>query len=110
MTDYERQTHILRAIGHPVRLQILDILRRGETCVCHIEAALGKRQAYISQQLMVLRTSGLVETRKEGIQVYYWLANDEVRSVLNLHCGPLNDPYQSRLDGCRCPSCTKFPR
>jgi DNA-binding transcriptional ArsR family regulator len=49
-----------KALAHPVRLQILDMLRSGEVCVCHMEAVLGKRQAYISQQLMVLRDAGLV--------------------------------------------------
>ncbi|MEW6406696.1 MAG: permease [Chloroflexota bacterium] len=43
---------------HPARLGILDLLREGEACVCHMEAVFGYRQAYISQQLMVLRDAG----------------------------------------------------
>ena len=109
MANYERQSNLLRAMAHPVRLQILDILRRGETCVCHIEAVLGKRQAYVSQQLMVLRETGLVETRKDGVQVYYWLANEAVRDILNLLCESPRDLHWQRLSGCRCPICTRLP-
>ena len=71
--NYDDLSSLFKALAHPVRLQILDMLRCGELCVCHIEAALDKRQAYISQQLMSLREGGLVVSRKEGLQVYYRL-------------------------------------
>jgi ArsR family transcriptional regulator len=63
MDAYEYQAALLKALAHPVRLQILDILRDGEQCVCHIEAVLGLRQAYILQQLMLLRKAGLLADR-----------------------------------------------
>ncbi|HEX2907596.1 MAG TPA: metalloregulator ArsR/SmtB family transcription factor [Phototrophicaceae bacterium] len=85
---YESMAVVFHALSHPVRLQILDLLRGGEICVCQIEAALDKRQAYISQQLMVLRETGLVETRKEGLQVFYRLANPLVEDLLHLAFGP----------------------
>ena len=44
---YTDATTRFKALAHPIRLQILDMLRGGEVCVCHMEAALGKRQAYI---------------------------------------------------------------
>ena len=69
VNSYNDTASKLKVMGHPVRLQILDMLRRGETCVCHIEQALDKRQAYISQQLMMLRDAGLVDSRKDGLQV-----------------------------------------
>jgi DNA-binding transcriptional ArsR family regulator len=68
MTSYDDLAARFKALAHPVRLQILDMLRRGEACVCHMETALDKRQAYISQQLMVLRDAGLVDARKDGLQ------------------------------------------
>ncbi|MBC6935412.1 MAG: ArsR family transcriptional regulator [Chloroflexi bacterium] len=79
---YDDLALVFRALAHPVRLHILDLLRGGEICVCQIEAALGKRQAYISQQLMVLREAGLVETRKEGLQVFYRLVSPVTEAVL----------------------------
>jgi ArsR family transcriptional regulator len=90
-----------------VRLQILDILRRGEECVCHMEAVLHKRQAYISQQLMTLRDAGLVDTRKDGLNVFYYLAAPEsTRPLLDAALGPLDaDTGRHRPDGCPCPHC-----
>jgi DNA-binding transcriptional ArsR family regulator len=45
MTSYDELAIRFKALAHPVRLQILDMLRRGEACVCHMEIALDKRQA-----------------------------------------------------------------
>ena len=93
-------------MGHPVRLQILDMLRLGETCVCHIERALDKRQAYISQQFMTLRDAGLVDSRKDGLQVYYRLVDEQILEVLNLILGPPTKDGLEFLDDCSCPSCS----
>ena len=93
-------------MGHPVRLRILDMLRQGETCVCHIEQALDKRQAYISQQLMTLRDAGLVVSRKDGLQVYYWLSDDQVNHLLEVLVGSLASDGLDKLVDCRCPSCS----
>jgi ArsR family transcriptional regulator len=113
MEAYDRQAEILKALAHPVRLQILDILRDGEQCVCHIEAVLRHRQAYISQQLMTLRRAGLVADRKDGLRVYYRITDRSVFRVL--------DPARSMVEheglkfapatklaphGCSCPSCS----
>lgn len=68
---YTLEAETLNALGHPTRLEILDLLREGEQCVCHIQAVLDQRQAYVSQQLNTLRQAGLVERRKEGKRVFY---------------------------------------
>lgn len=47
--DYSEEVKLLKALTHPARLAILEILRDGEQCVCHMEAILQQRQAYISQ-------------------------------------------------------------
>jgi ArsR family transcriptional regulator len=84
MMRYTNQSLLLKALAHPTRLQILDMLRHGELCVCHIEATLCKRQAYISQQLMTLREAGLVDSRKEGLKVYYHIVDPRVEAVLEI--------------------------
>lgn len=106
MGKYEDSASRLKVMGHPVRLQILDMLRRGETCVCHIERALDKRQAYISQHLMTLRDAGLVDSRKDGLQVYYRLVDDEVVELLSLLHGLLDTTGLELLEGCNCPACS----
>ncbi|TVR22520.1 MAG: transcriptional regulator [Anaerolineaceae bacterium] len=105
MRDYNDTASKFKIIGHPARLQILDMLRRGETCVCHIETALDKRQSYISQQLMILRDAGLVASRRDGLQVYYWLADEQIISLLNWFYGDHDDDGLQCLDGCGCPHC-----
>ena len=64
MQRYQSQTQYFKALMHPTRMAILDALREGEQCVCHMEAAFGLRQAHISQHLMVLRDAGLVADRR----------------------------------------------
>jgi DNA-binding transcriptional ArsR family regulator len=65
MEIYEQETKIYKSLMHPARLAILDLLREGEHCVCHIEATFGFRQAYFSHHLMFLRDVGLVEDRRD---------------------------------------------
>ena len=83
MDSYETQSEFLKALSHPTRLAILDILRDGEQCVCHMEATLGLRQAYISQQLMTLKNAGLIESRRDGLNLYYRVIKPDIFNVLD---------------------------
>ncbi len=69
-------------LGNPARLQILLILGEGEACVCHLKDALSQRQAYISQQLMVLRQAGIVSAVRKGRHIYYRLARPDVLEIV----------------------------
>jgi ArsR family transcriptional regulator len=83
MEGYTAVGDLHKACGHPVRLQILEVLLRdGEACVCHLEAQLGQRQAAISQHLARLRAVGLVADRRDGWNVYYSVAEPSVASLL----------------------------
>jgi DNA-binding transcriptional ArsR family regulator len=84
MNAYALQAELLKVLAHPVRLQILDVLRDGEQCVCHLQAVLGLRQAYVSQQLMELRELGLVTDRKEGLRVFYRVRDSSVYAILDV--------------------------
>ena len=65
----------LAAISAPQRIAILLAIGTGEACVCHLETALGWRQAYISQHLMALRKADILQDRREGRYVFYKLRN-----------------------------------
>ncbi len=91
-------------LSHPVRLQILDELRRGSACVCHLEAILDRPQAYVSQQLRVLREGGVVKDRRDGLFVYYRLADERVELVLEQALGPVQERREPVE--CPCPRCT----
>lgn len=101
--DYETKTVIFQMLSHPVRLQILDELRRREACVCHLQAVTGRPQAYISQQLRLLREADLVRDEKDGQNVYYHLRNDTVRELLKETLGVPGAPLP--LPNCNCPFC-----
>ena len=104
-SPYDDLASRFRALAHPVRLQILEMLRGGEVCVCHMEAALGRRQAYISQQLIVLREAGLVETRKDGLKIFYRLVDAATTDLLDVALGPAAGDALARIDDCPCPHC-----
>ena len=72
----------LKALAHKARLLILCLLIEEEKSVTAIEEILSLRQPAISQQLARLRADGLVETRREGKNVFYSLARPEVREVI----------------------------
>lgn len=84
--------NFLKAISHEGRLMILCHLVSGEKSVTELETLLSARQAAVSQQLSRLRLEGLVTTRREGKAIYYRLADDRPRKVLEviyeLFCAP----------------------
>lgn len=71
--SYEKEAEILKALGHPVRLQIVLALAEKPWCVCDLAQELGLRQPYLSQQLAYLRRTGIVYGEKDGLQVEYSL-------------------------------------
>jgi len=106
---YDLQAEIFKVLTHPARLAILDILRDGEHCVCHMEAWLGYRQAYISQQLSVLRQAGLIRDRRDGWNIYYQIADERIYKVLDQvreMTGEKAPEFKSPKSVCACPKCS----
>ena len=100
---------MLKVLTHPGRLAILALLRDGEHCVCHLEAYLGLRQAYISQQLAVLREAGLVEDRRDGWNIFYSVRVPEIYPVLDALQAVTGTPEQLAVQAevhCSCPKCS----
>ena len=106
---YDPQVQVFKVLTHPARLAILEILRDGEHCVCHMETYLGLRQAYISQQLAVLRDAGLVQDRRDGWNIFYRVADERIYEVLNLvrRITGQAEPQVKKPDvPCPCPQCS----
>ena len=110
---YGQQAALFKALSHPARLRILELLAQEEACVCHLTAALGQRQPYVSQQLMVLREAGLVMTREDGLLVYYRLRDERSEGVRDLLTAarvalglPAPAPTPRPVPGCPCPRCS----
>jgi DNA-binding transcriptional ArsR family regulator len=74
--------HFLKALAHESRLKILCLLCESEKSVGELEQVLALRQPTVSQQLARLRTDGLVTTRRDGKTIYYRLASDETRVII----------------------------
>jgi DNA-binding transcriptional ArsR family regulator len=112
---YEQQAQVMRALAHPVRLRILDILQKDEECVCHLTAVLGAQQPYVSKQLAVLREADLVSDRRDGMMVYYRLQNGRTTEVMDAVRGILASQSKTAVawppvpagpvPGCPCPKC-----
>jgi DNA-binding transcriptional ArsR family regulator len=75
-------TAMLRMLANEDRLLLLCQLTQGERCVSELEEQLGIRQPTLSQQLGVLRTEGLVSTRREGKNIFYTIADERVELLL----------------------------
>lgn len=70
---YEKQAEIAKAIGHPLRVAIVDFLRDGEQCVCDIAQHVGSERSNVSRHLSVMVNAGLLEYYKDGLKVMYRL-------------------------------------
>lgn len=114
MQRYHSQTQLYKILVHPTRLAILDVLREGEQCVCHMEAVLGLRQAHISQHLMVLREAGLVTDRRDGWNIFYQVVQPKIFAVIDAMNAFSGAPEgaaaagaipASRKKHCPCPKC-----
>ena len=111
---FEKQaSEILSVLGNPFRVRIALALGDGEACVCHLEQMLNKRQAYISQHLMVLREAGLLNTRRDGKYIYYQLASKDILALIRSAAklagmDPADFPREqehTHLPKCDCPHC-----
>jgi DNA-binding transcriptional ArsR family regulator len=78
----ENQALIFKALGQPTRLQILDLLKEGERCVCEIFPAISQEQANVSKHLAILKQAGILECRKDGFRILYRIKNPEVLKLL----------------------------
>lgn len=106
--SYQVYSDRFKLLSHPVRLHILDILRRNPECVCHLEAALGRPQPYISQQLRVLREANVIAHSKDGLNVFYHLIDHDVAALLNASLGTVlhgAEGQRQSLSDCPCPKC-----
>ena len=112
-TIEEKVGEILSTLGNPFRIQLALALSGQEACVCHLEALLGQRQAYISQHLMVLREASLLDSRRDGKYIYYRLSDPSVIDLIRIAAALAGlDATQLTclqaprvVDGCHCPHC-----
>jgi ArsR family transcriptional regulator len=90
-----RATNFLKALAHEGRMLVLCHLASGEKSVTELEGLLSARQAAVSQQLARLRLEGLVDYRREGRTIYYFLKDERARRMIevvyDMFCAPRKD-------------------
>ena len=80
--DLEKMSETLKAVAHPVRLQIVNILMNGERSVGDRVRTLGTKQSLTSQQLSILKSRGVLKSRRNGNVVFYSLENKGVKNIM----------------------------
>ena len=110
----EKIAEPLQAIASAQRIALLLAIGTGEACVCHLEAELGWRQAYISQHLMALRKADILQDRREGRYVFYRLKDASLLDLITASArlsglsaesiSALTDTQSS--PACECPQCS----
>jgi ArsR family transcriptional regulator len=78
------KAEFFRALGHPARLRILELLREREQNVSELQVALEIEASSVSQQLAVLRAKNIVDTRRVGTSVYYSVRDPQVFQLLDV--------------------------
>ena len=112
LSPTDRIARLFRSLSQPERVLILLTIGPGEACVCHLEALLGLRQAYISQHLMALRQAGILSARRDGRYIFYRLADPQLLLFLHQAASlaglpPTGIPEVPTWSGkaCCCPNC-----
>lgn len=86
--DLAKAADVIKVVGHPDRLRILEFLEDGEKAVGEIQEDLDLPQAIVSQHLAKMRGWGIVESKREGIHVFYRITEPKVAHILDCirHC------------------------
>lgn len=79
----DRAARVIRIIGHPLRLRLLEALETGDRHVAELQEATGASQAIVSQQLGIMRGAGIVDARREGARVFYRIIEPKVSRILD---------------------------
>jgi ArsR family transcriptional regulator len=81
--EAEQLSHDFQILGHPVRIQILNVLasHAGQVCVCDLEAAVPVKQPTVSHHLRLLREAGLVDCERHGQWAFYFIRNEALSAL-----------------------------
>lgn len=98
----EARAAIFKALGHPGRLQMLEMLAGGERCVCDLQAAVGSDMSTVSKHLALLKSAGLVEDTRRGAWVWYRLKHTVLPTLLNCVDSVLRSDLAERQEVVAC--------
>ncbi|SHK00836.1 transcriptional regulator, ArsR family [Anaerobranca californiensis DSM 14826] len=76
------QVKFFKALAHPIRLKILEKLAKGPLCVCELNEDIEFSQGNLSQHLKILKDAYIIDNRKEGLKVFYFIRDEKVLAVM----------------------------
>jgi ArsR family transcriptional regulator len=81
--EAERMATVAKALGDPIRVQLVDVLRKhaGKVCVCELTPLFDVGQPTVSHHLKVLREAGIVDSERRGLWAYYYVLPDSVKEL-----------------------------
>jgi ArsR family transcriptional regulator len=82
--DFQMDSELLKALGHPVRLRIVKGLLKDQCCVTQIAEKLGTPQSTVSQHLALLKNKGILYPVKTGLKTCYNVINDKVKRIIEI--------------------------
>jgi len=97
-TLFELQAEVCKTLSSPKRLEILSVLKDGEKSVGELVDILGVPKANVSQHLAVMRHKGILKSRRDGVNIYYSLANPKVIKACTLMKEVLTEQLKERND------------
>ncbi|MBP1755729.1 MAG: ArsR family transcriptional regulator [Firmicutes bacterium] len=84
---YNETAELLKTIAHPVRICIIrGLLKKGECNVTYMQSCLGTPQSTVSQHIQKLKAAGIIEGRRNGLEIYYRVKNEKVAMLIKLLC------------------------
>ena len=95
-TLFELQSEVCKTLSSPKRLEILNALKEGEKTVTELVDILGVPKANVSQHLAVMRHKGILATRREGVNIFYHVANSKVIQACMLMREVLTEQMQEK--------------
>jgi len=95
---YELHADVCKTLANPKRIEIINLLRSGEKSVARLLEETGLLKANLSQHLSVMRQRGIVENRKEGLTVYYRIANKKIVKACDLMREVLFEQVEERKE------------
>jgi DNA-binding transcriptional ArsR family regulator len=92
----QHHAEIFKALSHPIRIAILNLLREGERCVCEFVPALEIEQPNVSRHLAVLKREGIISSRKDGLKMIYKVKDPKVFDLLDLSKTILQEHWREK--------------
>jgi DNA-binding transcriptional ArsR family regulator len=94
----EMKSEIIQAAAHPIRLAIIEYLEGGEQCVCDIVLHVDAQRSNVSRHLTLMLKAGVLESRKEGLKVFYQLKTPCILKFLSCVDQVLRERIQGEMD------------